>query len=52
MASNMLDEYLDIVDENNNLTGKKALRSEIHSYGIWHRTVHIYLFRKNRWGGD
>lgn len=42
----MADEYLDTVNENNELTGKKELRSKIHSEGIWHRTVHIYLFRR------
>jgi len=29
------------------LTGESAPRSKVHSEGIWHRTVHIYLFRKN-----
>ncbi len=38
-------EYLDLVDENNVLTGENRLRSEIHSTGLWHRTVHIYLFK-------
>ena len=42
----MKNEYLDIVDENNNLIGKSELRSIIHSEGLRHRTVHIYLFRK------
>jgi len=42
----MTNEYLDLVDENNNLTGKNELRSVVHSTGLWHRTVHIYLFRK------
>lgn len=44
------DELLDVVDEKNVLTGKNALRSKIHSEGIWHRVVHIYLFRKNENG--
>ena len=44
----MEKEYLDIVDEKNNLTGEKVLRSEAHAKGIWHRVVHIYLFRKNQ----
>ncbi|MCE9549073.1 NUDIX domain-containing protein [Candidatus Nomurabacteria bacterium] len=42
----MADEYLDLVDEENNLTGKNEARSIVHSTGLWHRTVHIYLFRK------
>lgn len=43
----MAEEFLDIVDENNNLTGESAPRSKIHAEGIWHRTAHVYLFRKN-----
>lgn len=43
----MPEEYLDIVDENNNPTGESKPRSLVHSTGLWHRTVHIYLFRKN-----
>jgi len=43
----MAEELLDIVTENNEPTGESALRSKIHAEGIWHRTVHIYLFRKN-----
>ncbi|MEO8637511.1 MAG: NUDIX domain-containing protein [Candidatus Taylorbacteria bacterium] len=42
----MADEYLDLVDESNDLTGERELRSVIHSTGFWHRTVHIYLFKK------
>ncbi len=42
----MADEYLDIVDENNELTGATALRSKIHATGIWHRTVNLFIFRK------
>ena len=41
----MVDEYLDIVDENGILTGKKELRSICHEKGLWHRTVHIYCYR-------
>jgi isopentenyldiphosphate isomerase len=39
----MKNEYLDIVDENNQLIGKKT-RKEAHSFGLWHRTVHIYYY--------
>jgi len=41
-----MEEYLDIVDENNNPTGEKALRSKIHAEGIWHQVIHIYIFRQ------
>jgi len=36
-------EYLDIVDENNHLTGKKAEREYIHKNGIWHREVSVWI---------
>lgn len=39
------EEYFDIVDENNTPTGEKKIRSEAHAQGLWHRTVHIYLFK-------
>jgi len=42
----MSEEYLDLVDENGNLTGEKELRSVCHEKGLWHRTAHIYVFRK------
>ncbi len=42
----MAEEYFDILDEDGNPTGKAALRSEAHAEGLWHRTVHIYLFKK------
>lgn len=42
----MSAEYLDLVDENNNPTGEKELRKEVHSFGLWHRTVHVYYFMK------
>jgi isopentenyldiphosphate isomerase len=41
-----MEEYLDIVDQEGNLTGEKELRSIIHEKGLWHQTVHIYFFRK------
>ena len=44
----MKDEYLDIVDENNNLLNIKKLRSKAHRQGLWHRTVHIYIFNNNK----
>lgn len=42
----MKEEFFDIVDENNLITGKKKLRSEAHTQGLWHRVVQIYFFRK------
>ncbi|NTW27533.1 MAG: NUDIX domain-containing protein [Candidatus Moranbacteria bacterium] len=44
----MPEEYLDIVDENGDLTGEKELRSVCHEKGLWHRIVVAVLFRKNK----
>lgn len=40
------EELLDIIDENNNPTGEAQPRSVVHAQGLWHRTAHIYIFRK------
>ena len=37
----MTKEYLDVLDENGNFTGKTKLRSEVHRDGDWHREVFI-----------
>ena len=42
----MKEEYLYIVDVNNVSTGEKIPRKEAHEKGRWHRTVHLYLYRK------
>lgn len=42
----MPEEYFNILDELGNPTGEKRSRFEAHSQGLWHRVVHIYLFRK------
>lgn len=40
------EEYLDIVDNEGNLTGERELRGIVHEKGLWHRTVHVYFYRK------
>ncbi len=39
-------EYLDIVDENDNVVGT-APRSDVHIKGMWHRAVYIFVFNSN-----
>ena len=39
-------EWLDIVDENGEPTGKTVERCFAHRNGIRHRTAHVWLFRK------
>lgn len=35
-------EYFDVVDENNNVTGR-ATREECHFRGLWHRASHVII---------
>ena len=40
-------EHFDIVDENNNLLGKKKSRADVHRDGDWHREIHVFVLNKN-----
>lgn len=40
-------EYIDIIDENGNLTEKKEERSIIHKNGLWHKTIHVWIINDN-----
>lgn len=39
-------EYFDIVDENNNLTGKTEEREIVHTTGLWHREVAVWVINE------
>ncbi len=39
-------EYLDIYDENRNLIGTEE-RGKVHSLGLWHNTIHCWLYDKS-----
>lgn len=43
-----MEELFDILDENGNVTGKTAPRSYVHSHGLFHRTVHIWIIREGK----
>jgi 16S rRNA (adenine1518-N6/adenine1519-N6)-dimethyltransferase len=43
----MAAEYLDVVNEDNQVTGQ-ASRQVIHASGWWHRGVHVFLFTPDR----
>jgi len=43
----MTEEYLDVVDENNQVIGQEK-RHVIHTSGLWHRGVHVFLFTPDR----
>ncbi len=40
----MADELIDIFDENNRPLGIRAMKSEAHKKGLWHRSVHIWIY--------
>jgi isopentenyldiphosphate isomerase len=39
-------EYFEIYDERGNPTGEVEERSVVHARGLWHRTVHVWLYRE------
>ena len=41
----MIDEYLYVVDDNDQVIGRRS-RTEIHQSGLIHRAVHILIFNK------
>lgn len=43
-SNDMPDELIDIVDENNNLTGVVKSRNEAHHEGLWHRIINICIY--------
>lgn len=42
-----MEERIDVLDSNGRKTGDVRTRSEVHRLGLWHRTVHIWLFDEN-----
>lgn len=39
-----MEEQIDILDSAGKRTGEIRSRSDVHRLGLWHRTVHIWLF--------
>lgn len=39
-----MDELIDILDSEGNLTGRTALKSEAHEKGLLHQTVHVWFY--------
>jgi isopentenyl-diphosphate Delta-isomerase len=36
-------EYIDILDHNGDPTGEIKTRKEVHSKGLWHKAVHVWI---------
>ena len=41
-----MDELIDILDANANLTGETVMKSTAHEKGLFHQTVHIWFYTK------
>jgi len=41
----MADELLDVINDNDEVT-EQAMRSVVHTQGLWHRGVHVFLFNE------
>lgn len=39
-----MEEYIDIATREGDLTGASVLKSEIHKKGLYHHTVHLWLY--------
>ena len=43
-----MDELVDILDDLGNPTGSSVLKSEAHKKGLFHPTVHVWCYTKNK----
>lgn len=43
-----MDEFIEILDENALPTGEKCLKSVAHKNGLYHASVHIWLYTKSK----
>lgn len=43
-----MDEYIDILNDQGKKTGETCLKSEAHKKGIFHASVHIWIFDKHK----
>lgn len=42
-----MEEYIDIVTQKGNPTGRKELKAVVHQNGLYHHTAHVWLYTKN-----
>ena len=41
-------EYFDIINEYGEFIDEVRSREEVHRLGLWHRAVHIWIYRKHQ----
>ncbi len=49
-AEFIVDEFLNLIDDNNRITSKSYPRSVVHRSGLLHPTVHIWFIRRRDMG--
>ncbi|WP_291864330.1 NUDIX domain-containing protein [Maribacter sp.] len=42
-----MDELIDILDMDGNLTGETVMKSVAHRKGLFHQTIHVWFYTKN-----
>lgn len=42
-----MDELIDVLDTQGNYTGESIMKSEAHSKGIYHPSIHVWFYTKN-----
>jgi len=42
-----MDELIDVLDADGNYTGKSIMKSEAHKKGVFHPSIHVWLYTKN-----
>ncbi|GBF20044.1 MULTISPECIES: NUDIX hydrolase [Arenibacter] len=42
-----MDELIDMLDADGNYTGKSIMKSEAHRKGVFHPSIHVWLYTKN-----
>ena len=43
-----MEEYIDVLDESGNYTGKSKERGAVHTDGDWHKVIQIFIINGNR----
>lgn len=43
-----IEEYIDVISPNGNLTGISKPRSKVHQEGAWHRSVHVWVLNDRK----
>jgi len=43
-----MDEYIDVLSSEGNLTGEVSLKSEAHKKGLWHASAQVWIVDRNQ----